>query len=243
MNELKLQSKFDSQEYKQFLIELHEITSIDSIILDNLIKLKLIHEIFVYPDAITIADYCFHISKSYLKLKENYTQLPEFIFASYSLHNPLFNVKPFSLDEKYIDLYYLSDSNINNPTFLTFTKGSFSPHFYIHHFLNIDLYHFINQANLLSEEEKEDLEFLITRNLRYYGKIDKFFLNEKEYVFFKNSSKGVLEDELTHIYIDKLIYKKREELLIHYENIKQTEQITINNLFEKVRLRQEMNTF
>ena len=243
MNELKLQSKFDSDEYKKFLYDLHEITSIDSIILDNLIKLKLIQEILVYPDAITIADYCFHISKSYLKLKENYTQIPEFIFASYSLHNPLFNVKPFSLDEKYIDLYYLTDSNINNPTFLTFTKGSFSPHFYIHHFLNIDLNYFSNQINLLLEEEKEDLQFLITKKLRYNGRIEKLFLNGKEYLFLKNPSKGVLEDELTHIYIDKLIYKKREELLIHYENIKQIEQITINNLFEKVRLRQEMNTF
>ncbi len=224
---------FDSQEYKDFLYELHCTTCIDLIILDNLIKLKLINSILIDPEAIQISPNGFFLNKYNIQLKENYTQLPEFIFASYPLYNPNFNVQLFQYMDK--NIYYLSNYNFDNLIFLDFKRGSFSNQIYIDVFFNINLNLFFDKSFLLSEEEKEDLYFLIRRKMRYKERIQDFSLNSKKYLFIKKTS--------SHTDIDTFINLNEENILKSFDNFKLIEKDKIDQLFECALLRNQIINF
>jgi len=234
-----LTADFDSQQYKDFLYELHCITCIDLLILDNLIKLQLIDFILVNPKAIQISSNGFFLNKYNIQLKENHTQLPEFIFASFPLYNPDFNVSLFKYMDKYI--YYLANYNFDNPIFLDFKRCSFSNLIYIDVFLNIHLKYFFERHELLSEEEKEEFYSFINKRLQYGCNVQDFYLNSKKYFFKKNTSEFLVNHK--HTDINKLIQLKENNFLNSLQFIKKFENTKINQLFERSLLRNQIINF
>lgn len=232
---------FKTNDYQEFLSSLSSFTNIDSRILDNLIKLKLIDNIFNISNLISISDnfYSHHYN---LSLKKNYENIPEYIFASYPLHNKDFNVLPFD-ENNHIYKYQLINYNAEQPIILYFNKNSISAYIDIYFSINLQLFTDLN-IQLLSSQEFLDFQNYIIWELRVNGlnySINSVYLKSKKY-FFLNimcielESSNLKEFDL-YIKESKVRY---QDLILSIKNSKKDE---IDKFFEPALLRQELNDF
>lgn len=239
-----MNSDFDSSRYKEFLNELHSITCIDSRILDNLIKLQLIQDIFVHPDAITISSDSFSLEKEYLFLKNNYKELPEFIFASYPLYNRDFQLLPFA-GQFNTHKYQLFKYKCDFPIVLYFVNDKYSNDLYIDILFHINLKHFSDfNIELLSPDEKLNFQYYINNQLRFIGhnhSIYNLSLNSEKYYFMQMNSHTI--ENFQHSTIDVFLKQKETEFTKLSESVKTLNKEEINKLFQPALLRKEMNNF
>lgn len=234
---------FDSSYYKEFLKELHSITCIDLIILDNLIKLQFIQNILVNPDAISISSDSFLLDKESICLKNNYTQLPEFILASYPLYNPDFHILPF--DEQFNTFKYkLANYNCDFPIVLYFVNDQYSGDLYINILFNINLIHFSDiNIELLSPDEKLNFQYYINNQLRFLGRNHSIYnlsLNSKQHYFMQND---YWIENFQHSTIDTLLKQKETEFKNLSESVKILYKNEIFKLLEPALLRKEISNF
>ncbi len=236
---------FDSLYYKEFLKELHSITCIDLIILDNLIKLQFIQNILVNPDAISISSDSFLLDKESICLKNNYTQLPEFIFASYPLYNPDFQIL-LSDEQLNTCKYKLVNYNLDLPIVLDFVADQYSNDLYIKFLFNINLKDFYDcdiDIDLLSEKENFIFQYYINSKLRFLEddcSIQILFLNSKKHYFMLNEYRI---ENFQHFTIDTLLKQKETEFKKLSESLKTIYKNDIFKLLEPALLRKQMNNF
>lgn len=239
-----MNSDFDSSCYKEFLNELHSITCIDSRILDNLIKLQLIQDIFVHPDAISISSDSFSLDKKYLFLKNNYKELPEFIFASYPLYNPDFQLLPFA-GQFNTHKYQLANYKCDFPIVLYFVNDQYSNDLYIDILFHINLTHFSDfNIELLSPDEKLNFQYYINNQLRFLGRNHSIYnlsLNSKQHYFMKMESRTI--ENFQHSTIDVFLKQKEIEFTKLSESVKTLNKEEITKLFQPALLRKEMHNF
>lgn len=227
-----MKSYFETENYEQFLAELHSVTSIDSRILDSLIKLNLIKKIFENEQSILINENYFSFFQPQLNYK--YKEQIEFVFASYPLHNTNFNEISYQAEAQ---LFKRRISNNDFKSFISFAHND-----------NLTLviksdYQLFSKydISLLNFDEKfwfeEYIKSIFISNLEFIPVTNSSHHNE---LFFAFKPLTILESFDS---IDQHIHYGQKRYLYKLEEIKNNHQSVINSFFERALLEIEMENF
>ncbi len=231
---------FKTDDYQKFLSKLSSFISVDSRILDNLIKLKLIHTIFKNPEQIHISENFFSFSNR-ISLKENYKSIPDYIFASYPLYNNDFQVLPFNQDE-HSNKYQLKNV-YSEPPIILYLHKTFKTLIDIEMTINLQTFTDKN-IKLLCENEILDLKkyiiFELSEVLLNYS-IQSFDSKHQQHIFFNTMCINIEDFDFLKLnsYFEESNVKL-QELIFYFKNTKKSE---IDKIFEPALLRNEMNNF
>ena len=228
-----MKSYFETENYEQFLEELHSVTSIDSRILDNLIKLNLIKKIFENEKSIHISENYFSFFQPQLNYK--YKEQIEFVFASYPLHNTNFNEISYQAEAQLFQKRRISNNDFksficfgNNDNLTLVIKSDYQL------FSEYDI-------SLLNFEEticfKEYIKSIFISNLEFIPLSSSYPFNE---LFFSFKPLTILKSFDT---IDQHINSGQQRYISKLEEIKNNHQSVIDSFFERALLEIEMETF
>lgn len=151
-------------EYTDLFIEkFYSKTNIDKRIIENLITLQLFHKIlknqnFDYLNNNVLTD-------QLPELVENYPQRIEFIFASYPIVNPNFEIIHFdesSNKNRYILIN--NKSKIRNFLFLHFDDSD--KVYTLEYFIHLNIYDYFNYSLNLTNQEIDQLKFFIRKKIQ-----------------------------------------------------------------------------
>ncbi len=227
-------SLFTTTDKNLFINKLHEITSINPLILNNLIELNLIHSLLEHKNSIIIQDN--HFSFSNIQLKHDYQQQLEFIFASYPLHNKKFS--DFLYDDKRDILKrIIIDNNSELKLIISFNEYnglSFAIMSDYQLFTNYDMSllnseELIKFKNIIKLESMKILEFIPINSSKYFKEL---FLTFIPLAILKS-----FED------IDQHIEKGTKRYLDFIQEIKINAQNEIEVIFERALLEQKIKEF
>lgn len=205
-----------------------------------IIKLKLIDSIFNNPEYITISHDYFSFTY-YISLKNNYKNLPEYVFASYPIHNSDFNVLSFNQND-HIYKYQLINYS-EQPIILYFNKNSGSAYIDIDFSINLQLFTNLN-IKLLSSEEFLDFQNYIIWELQGNGlnySIHSVYLKSKKYFFLNIMCIGLESSNFKEF--DSYIEESKVRYQDLISSIKNAKKDEIDKFFEPALLRQELNNF
>lgn len=215
-----------------FLDELNKITRIDIRILENLYKLNFLNTIFESNSIFILKE---SIGFFNPKLKDNFKNQLEFVFAQYPL---------FDNDFKYIVSTPFDPSfknkiiNQKNHSFISCENG------YIFLSMLIDYDFFSNQYyTTFDENYKRIFEKYINDiiyssfdfSVFYSYSLNRFYSKVDHYLFIQCLK--------TNQIIDTYIEEKSIKYRTFCENIKNDNQKSIDSLLEKLLLQKEMDTF
>lgn len=240
-----MESHFETENYQEFLNELHSVTSIDSRILDNLIKLNLIHYIFKNNSIEINQD---HYSFTSIKLIENYQFKAPFILASYPLHNQNFNEFLYSPDLNRFKHQIIHNSEQQ----LTFISDSST--YSVADSKALCLCQYINMQSfsdhnilLLNYSERNNFENYITNlileyylnDIRFNNKNKSYFLISHLYMsnFYKMNHQQIFN------LIDNKVKQEFEKHKLFIEKIKNNYRSQIDSYFERSLLENELELF
>ncbi len=237
---------FKTDDYQKFLLKLSSFISVDSRILDNLIKFKLIHTIFKNPEQIHISKNFFSFSNR-ISLKEYYKDNPAYILALCSLRNndlAIFKALRFNQNEQSrsttpIMIYKQRFLKSDLPVMIYIYKQR-EDSFFIDFRMIINLQTFTDHnIKLLSENELLDLKKTIL-NLKMFHATQSFDSKHNKYIFFNEElvNPRYLNDELNSYF--KESNDKIKFLISYFKNDKKSE---IDKFFEPALLRKELDIF
>lgn len=221
-----------TNDYQEFLAELSSFTSIDSRILDNLIKLNLIKKIFENEQSILINENTFSFFQPQLNYK--YKDQLEFVFASYPLHNTNFDEISYQAEAQ------LFKRRISNNEFKSFISFDHNDNLTVG--IKSD-YQLFSQSDisLLNFEEKicfkEYIKSIFISNLEFIPITNSSSYNE---LFFAFKPLTILESFDS---IDQHINYGQQRYISKLEEIKNNHQSVIDSFFERALLEIEMETF
>lgn len=231
---------FETKDYQEFLTELSSFISVDSRILDNLIKLKLINIIFNNPKYIQVSNNLFSFT-NLLSLKQNYKNIPAYIFATYPLHNTDYNILHFNPENNIFHEHLLINYKSEKTTILYFKEHSNSVDIYTK--LNFRRFTDIN-IDLLSKNDNELFQNYIISELRNeipYYLIYIIHLKHQKSFFLKETSIELKYLDITKF--DLCIQESKDthqQLITDIKNFKKQE---IDKLLYSLILRKEMHNF
>ncbi len=221
-----------TNDYQEFLAELSSFTSVDSRILDNLIKLNLIKKIFENEKSIHINENYFSFFQPQLNYK--YKEQIEFVFASYPLHNTNFNEISYQSEAQ------LFKRRINNNDFKSFISFAHNDNLTV--VIKSD-YQLFSQydISLLNFDEKfwfkEYIKSIFISNLEFIPITNYSSYNE---LFFAFKPLTILESFYS---IDQHINSGQQRYISKLEEIKNNHQSVIDSFFERSLLDIEMENF
>ncbi len=155
-------------EYTNLFIEkFHSTTNIDKRIIENLITIQLFHKILKNQNFDYLNN---NVTTDQLpELVDNYQQRIEFIFASYPIVNPNFEIIPFD-ESSNQNRYILIDnqSKIKSCLFLHFDDLYFydlEQSITLEHFIHLNIYDYFNYSLNLNIQEINQLTFFIRNKI------------------------------------------------------------------------------
>lgn len=227
-------SLFTTTDKNLFINKLHEITSVNPLILTNLIELNLIHSLLEDKNSIIIQDN--HFSFSNIQFKQDYQQQLEFIFAAYPLHNKKISEILYD-DERDILKRIMIDNtselksiiSLNEYNGLSFAIMSDYQSFTNYDISLLNSEELIHFRNLIKLESMKNLEFIPITSHRYFKEL---FLTFNPLAILKS-----FED------IDQHIEKGTKRYLDFIQEIKINAQNEIEVIFERALLEQKIMVF
>lgn len=228
-----MKSHFDTDNYQEFLNELHSVTSIGSQILDNLIKLDLIKTIFQDNQSISIEENSFSFFMP--QLNHDYKFQLEFIFASYPIYNKNFDKVLYNPNLNCFKRRIINDSGLKS--FISFDRNE----------LCVQLSFVIESSfQLFSDHDISLLNF--EENVHFKNYITLAFMDNLEFAPINSPNQLFLVFKPLTILgsfndIDLHIKASEHRYIERVEEIKTKHKIEIDAIFERVLLEQEMKSF
>ncbi len=237
-------------EYTDLFIEkFHSTTNIDNRIIKNLITLQLFHKIlknqnFDYLNNNVLTD-------QLPEFVDNYPQRIEFIFASYPIVNPNFEIIPFD-ESSNQNRYILIDnkSKIRSCLFLYFDDLEQS--ITLEHFIHLNIYDYFNYSLNLNIQEIDQLTFFIRNKIyessdSYIGtsqiksETEEIMVIHTESLYKTSHSLDFLFQKNYNITLE--INKRLQTYTEYLLQIKNQYSNDIDKILERALLEQKMETF
>lgn len=218
-----------------FLNELQKITSIDTLILDNLIKTNLINNIFQETNAVSINENVF--SFDFSPLKKNYKSLLEFQFFDFHFKNQDYKIVT---EQELTHYYYAYLFNENDNTIIALFLDQRINTFVCHLLFKLDIDYSHNYtSDILINEESSILTSLFLEDLSYHNDIHsrKFKSSSIPFICFNNDISNFNFQLIP--YIDS--YRNHYKSIIRPLKIKN--ETILNKVYEEAIIRHELKTF
>lgn len=228
-----MKSHFDTNNYQEFLNELQSVTSIDSRILDNLIKLDLIKSIFQDNQSISIEENSFSFFMP--QLNYNYKFQIEFIFASYPIYDKNFDKVLYDSNFNCFKRRIINNSGLKSFISLDRNQLSSQLSFVIESSFQLFSDHDIS---LLNFEENVHFKNYIT--LAFMDNLEFAPIQSSNHLFLVFKPLTVL---MSNDNINQHIKASEHRYIERIEEIKTKHKIEIDAIFERVLLEQEMKSF
>lgn len=234
---------FKTLDYREFLNKLVEFTSINIHILDNLNKLNLLSSIFKNKHAIYTQDFLYEIYDP--ELKENYSSLNEYVFASYPLHNTNYKIFDFKNLKNYATF-----SPVNfKPTLID--HSTYPKSILVFESSNIELYISLtftrfckHDLKLLNNEEKKILENNICTKLGHKQYTGIYYFVGINYNFVSHPNHS-LKHQFTsdqHSNASFLSNHIKQSITLYKNTAKEIKQKDFP-VFEKILISKELTNF